>query len=71
MIIIQELIIIYGRLQDLILLFQIPFDTWRNIFGEIYRQFWHAPSNFSANCGIFKSLLHFKAELANMRPSVT
>ena len=38
---------------------------------EIYRLFGHAPSNISTNRGLCKSLLYFKAGLANMRPSIT
>ena len=33
----------YGRLQDLAFLFKIPMSARTNFF-EIYRQFWHAPS---------------------------
>ena len=39
----QELIIIYERLQDLILLFKIPMGT-RKCFFKIYGQFGHVPS---------------------------
>jgi hypothetical protein len=31
----------------------------------------HAPTKYSANCGLWKSLLYFKAGLANMLPSIT
>ena len=36
----------FGRLQDLILLFQIPVCTWKNSL-EIYGHFGHAPTNSS------------------------
>jgi len=40
----QELIIIYERLQDLILLFRIPMGMWNGFF-KIYGPFGHVPSN--------------------------
>ena len=40
----QELIIIYEGLQDLILLLKIPMGTWKGFF-KIYGQFGHVPSN--------------------------
>jgi hypothetical protein len=45
-IIIQYLTIIYGRHQDLILLFKFPI-TKRTDFFEIYGQFWDAPPKVS------------------------
>jgi hypothetical protein len=44
-------IIIYGRRQDIILLFKIPMDT-RKDFSEICRQFGHAPSKMFASAAL-------------------
>ena len=39
----QELIIIYEKLQELILLFRIPMGMWKGFF-KIYGQFGYVPS---------------------------
>jgi hypothetical protein len=47
----NAIIIIYGRLKDLILLFKISKDKLNNFF-EIYREFGYVPSESFASPGL-------------------
>ena len=52
----QLLIIIYGKLQDLILLFKIPLGMRKDLFND-YRHIMHAPSKRFASPGTEPSSL--------------